>query len=136
MLMKSVLAAAALLASSAAASAAVPDAKVTYDIAFSGFCDGMSLTVYKGIYVTGMSTGCLSGVDQGLNTSVNKFSGLVVTGNQEAAPSLYTYSLDLTNMRWAVYSSDGTTYFKINSGKFTFGAPAAKATRPSSVTKQ
>lgn len=119
MFKKALCAAALVLATTAGASAA----PVTYNIAFTGYCDGMSLTVYQGIYVTGNSTGCSAGVDQGLQAAaVKKFSGLIVTGNQGNAPTLYTYSLNLGNKVWALYTSDGTHFTKINGGKFTLGA--------------
>ena len=135
MLVRSVFAAAALLATSAAASATVPAAKVTYTIAFTGYCDGMTLNVYKGIYTTGNSTGCTSGVFQGLNTSVNKFSGLVVTGNYnyQGSISFLTFSLELAKHTFHIYTSDGTNYSLVNEGKFTFGTPDATAAKPSTI---
>ncbi len=134
-MLKALACAAALtVCASGVASAAAPAAKVTYVITFNGFCDGQTLNVYKGIYTTGTATGCLAGnLLQGLNTSVNKFSGLVVTGNQGNAPSLYTYSLELTKMKWAVYTSNGSTYAKLNSGTFTLSGEAPNASAPKST---
>ena len=133
---KALACAAALAVCATGAASAAPAAAVTYNISFTGFCDGMTLTVYKGIYTTGLSTGCLGGsgiYEQGLQTSVKNFGGLVVTGNQGNAPSLYTYSLDLTKMKFGVYISNGTQYAKINQGSFTLSPAAAGATGPKST---
>ncbi len=128
-MLKALACAAAMTVCAAGSALAAADAPVVYNITFDGYCDGQQLTVYKGIYTTALATGCLSGdLLQGLNTSVNKFAGLVVTGNQGDAPSLFTYSLDLTKQKWAVYTSNGTQYAKVNSGTFSFAQAPANAT--------
>ena len=130
-MLKALACAAALTVCAAGAASAAANAPVVYNIAFTGYCDGMQLNVYKGIYTTGVSTGCLGGsgaYEQGLQTSVNKFGGLVVTGNQGNAPNLYTYALDLTKLTFKIYVSNGTQYALINKGSFTLTQAPANAT--------
>ncbi len=126
MLKTSLFAAALLTAGVQAASATEPPgpAKTTYTINFVDHCDGMTLNVYKGIFTTGVSTGCLSTLDQGLYTTVKNFNGLVVTGLQNSTSTLYTYALNFITHKYIIYVSNGTTYSVLAKGFFTIGAAA------------
>ena len=138
---KALACAAALTVCATGAAFAASDAPVKYNIQFTGYCDGVQLNVYKGIYTTGVATGpnCAPGgpagaLEQGLQTSVNKFGGLVVTTNYNQAPLLATFALDLTKQTFKIYESNGQTYVLVNKGKFTFVQGANTATGPTALS--
>jgi hypothetical protein len=125
--------------------AAAASASTTETISFTGYCDGMNLTLADGL-VGGTLAGCETGFALG-NTSVdfglNPLDGTagVLSNVQSTAlgsTEIVTYYLDFTNDTWAVYGATGSLPFLINSGSFTVtpGNVPVNASGPSSKVKQ
>ena len=134
---KALACAAALTVCTTGAALAATDAPVQYNILLNGYCNTFQFNVYKNIYTTGITAGqgaCASAyLVQGLNTSVKKFSGLVVTTTFGSASVLYTLSFDLVKQKFALYESNGVQYALVVTGTFLYtssastGNPGAKS---------
>jgi hypothetical protein len=124
-----------LLVVPSTASAQLPPG--TFDIAFTGFCDGMHLTRTGPVSLAGTLTGCVSGVAGGpiaFNYQIAPFAATPwvggVVGSTVNAPCILFYELNFTTQRWANYQTcAGEPLSKINSGSFTFSVAAAAESR-------
>jgi hypothetical protein len=113
------------------ASAQLPSG--TFDIALTGFCDGMHLARTGPSSLAGSLTGCLSGVAGGpiaVNYKIDPFDGTPwvggVVGSNANAPCILFYELNFTTKKWANYQTcSSEPLLKINSGSLTFGAVPA-----------
>ncbi len=99
----------------------------TVNISFTGFCDGMQLTVTNNVLWGGTLTGCLSGSASGSQSfqySVNPFLspavGLNIGSTAAASGCILFYLLNFNNNTWANYEACGSTPAIINSGSFTY----------------
>ena len=104
------------------ASAQLPSG--TFEIAFTGFCDGMHLTRTGPSSLAGSLTGCASGLAGGpiaVNYKIDPFGGTPwvggVVGSNASAPCILFYELNFTTKKWANYQTcSGEPLSKINSG--------------------
>jgi hypothetical protein len=95
------------------------------DITFSGFCDGVHMTInYNTGKVIGNRTGCLSTAMWGTVGALldGSYKGGAVT-LMDATNSVYTVILDNPKI-WIYYQSGGVV---LNSGTYVLGAAGAAA---------
>ena len=120
-----------VLPSTASASAQLPSG--TFDIAFSGFCDGMELTRTGPVSLAGTLSGCYLGDGIAAGTIAFNYQivpfvstpwvGAVVNSTVNAS-CILIYELNFTTLRWADYQTcDGEPLSQVNSGTFRFGEP-------------
>lgn len=130
-----------LLVLPSTASAQLPSG--TFDIAFTGFCDGMSLTRTGPVTLAGTLTGCymfqgIAGGTIAFNYQIAPFVstpwvGGVVNSTVNGS-CILIYELNFTTQKWANYQTcAGEPLAKVNSGTFTFGqpSPSVQGARPS-----
>ncbi|MBQ0943526.1 hypothetical protein KAK07_09275 [Ideonella sp. 4Y16] len=119
-----------LLGLSLAALTSFAQAAIPKDISFDGYCDGMTFTKNGDGTVSGSSIGCVT-------DPVHGFMGKVKTQGPAYIVTAYgvvfTGSAALTFIirddgTWAIERADGTGT-PVNSGTWTAGAPASRATK-------
>jgi hypothetical protein len=119
-----VLAAAAF----AAAAFASPLMAKTMNFAFTGYCDGISLT-QNGVTFAGARTGCVTdsagGIEIKIPGGATKYADVSTTDS--GVLPVYTFLLDVPGLHWWVYDVSGGQFTLVNSGTMTRGKPAAQA---------
>ena len=126
--MKSIIVKTALLASAALVVGAIaPSASAkTYNFAFTGYCDGVTLTTPDKQSYGGNRTGCVTDQAGGVAMKV-KFNPTpyVDYAASDGGTGAFTFFLNIPALTWYVYDTSGGVFTLINSGTMTNGSPAA-----------
>lgn len=105
-------------------------AGIPSQIAFDGYCDGLALSKNGDGTVSGSSIGCVTDPAHGFEGKVaTQGKAYVVTGYGVVFAGSAAMTIVLrADGTWLIERADGTGTY-INSGTWTAGAPAARATK-------
>jgi hypothetical protein len=123
---KQLICAAAILLAAVNSASAAP----ATNISFNGHCDGLTIKVKNGIYVTAPFTGCDSQyVAEGFLAKISKVDYLVLSTNTLGASYATTYviqyPLATDNVYYVYNTSDGVTQTESDFGTYSLGTPTA-----------
>jgi hypothetical protein len=128
MTMKSTLMKMALLGTVALGLGAIAPAASakTIRLAFTGYCDGVTLKSTDNQSYGGHRTGCATDQAGGLAVKV-KFNPTpyVDYATSDNGVGTFTFFLNIPTKTWYLYETTGGVFTETNSGAFTYGLPAA-----------